>query len=209
MFFAVAFLLIQPQVAPHISLSAKEIAIIQPASASPSPNTLSSDNTSPTELALASLPRDVEASVAPAAPAEVAALPSAPEPIAADVPMAFLKVAKPGTISVNELRAEQRRKDRVWMALGIADHTAATFDAWTTRYAIGHYGAQELNPTLRPFAGNASLYAAIQVGPALMDFVGKKMMYSRHPLVRRLWWIPQSASFASSLFCGAHNIAVR
>ncbi len=31
--------------------------------------------------------------------------------------------------------------------------------------AITNYGAVELNPLLRPFAGNASLYAVIQVGP--------------------------------------------
>jgi hypothetical protein len=40
-----------------------------------------------------------------------------------------------------------------------------------------------------------------------MDLVGKKMMYSRRTWVRRMWWVPQSASFASSLFCGAHNLA--
>jgi hypothetical protein len=212
MFFALAFLLIQPQMTAHISLSAKEIAAVQPASE------VSSSDTLPTEVSLASIPisltsmpTDTDAPVQPAALAEAAALPSAPEPAPIDVPTAtaFLKAAKPGTVSVNDLRAEQRRKDRLWMALGVADHTAATFDAWTTRYAVGHYGARELNPTLRPFAGNASLYMAIQVGPALMDYVGKKMMYSRHPLLRHMWWIPQSASLASSLFCGAHNIAVQ
>jgi hypothetical protein len=60
---------------------------------------------------------------------------------------------------------------------------------------------------LRPFAGNSSLYAVIQVAPLLMDFAGKKMMYSRHSLLRHTWWVPQSASFVSSLFCGAHNLA--
>ena len=45
-------------------------------------------------------------------------------------------------------------------------------------------------------------------GPALMDFAGKKMMYSRHSWVRRMWWVPQSASFVSSIFCGAHNLSL-
>jgi hypothetical protein len=25
--------------------------------------------------------------------------------------------------------------------------------------------------------------------------------------VRHMWWAPQSASFISSIFCGAHNLA--
>src|SRR4029077_9075414 len=81
------------------------------------------------------------------------------------------------------------------------------FDAWSTRHVITTAGAQELNPLLKPFAGNASLYAAIQVGPALLDFAGKKMMYNRHSWVRHMWWVPQSASFVTSIFCGAHNLA--
>ena len=31
---------------------------------------------------------------------------------------------------------------------------------------------------LRPFAANDSLYAAIQVGPLLLDYVGRRMMMS-------------------------------
>jgi len=125
----------------------------------------------------------------------------------APVPIAFLRPAHPMTVSVAELRGENRRKEMMWKGLVIATSGAATFDAWTTRRAISTYGAQELNPMLRPFAGNASLYAAIQVGPVLMDFVGKKMMYSSHPWVRRMWWVPQSASFVSSSFCGSHDLA--
>jgi hypothetical protein len=41
-----------------------------------------------------------------------------------------------------------------------------------------------------------------------MDYLGKKMMYSRHGWVRRMWWAPQSASIVSSFFCGAHNLGV-
>ena len=112
------------------------------------------------------------------------------------------------TVSVGQLLDEERHQQRIWMGLGIAAHSAATFDAWTTRRAISTTSARELNPLLKPFAGNASLYAAIQVGPALMDYVGRKMMYSRHSLVRHMWWVPQGASFASSLFCGVHNLGV-
>jgi hypothetical protein len=131
-----------------------------------------------------------------------------PDPISGPTLNAFLRPAKPMTVSVKQLLAEERRKKQMWIGLGIAEHSAATFDAWTTRRAITTVGAQELNPLLKPFAGNASLYAAIQVGPVVMDYVGKKMMYSRHNWVRRMWWVPQSASFATSLFCGAHNLGV-
>jgi hypothetical protein len=121
--------------------------------------------------------------------------------------MAFIKPSNRMTVSVKELQTENRRNQFVWKGLAIASSGAATFDAWTTRRAITTAGAVELNPMLKPFAGNSSLYAAIQVGPVLMDYAGKKMMYSRFTVVRRMWWVPQSASFVSSLFCGAHNLS--
>jgi hypothetical protein len=137
-------------------------------------------------------------------------LPDAPVPMTAlaiPAPAAFLKAGNPMTVSVAQLQAENRRKQFMWKSLVIASSGAATFDAWATRHTITTSGAQELNPLLKPFAGNASLYAAIQVGPVLLDFAGKKMMYNRHPWVRRMWWVPQSASFVTSIFCGAHNLA--
>jgi hypothetical protein len=59
---------------------------------------------------------------------------------------------------------------------------------------------------LRPFAENASLYAAIQVGPLVLDYVGKRMMTSQHGWLRHTWWIPQALSTAISLGSGAHNL---
>ena len=72
------------------------------------------------------------------------------------------------TVSVSELRAENRRNQLLWSGLVIASSGAATFDAWSISVTplLGS-GAQEMNPMLKPFAGNSSLYAAIQVGPAL------------------------------------------
>ncbi len=114
------------------------------------------------------------------------------------------------TITIDELRAENRRKQFVYGEVwSFASASAATFDAWTTRHDLKTIpNAQELNPMLKPFAGNASMYAAIQVGPLLMDYAGKKMMYSSHKWVRHMWWVPQTASFASSMFSGAHNLGV-
>jgi len=204
MILAIAVLLIHPQFATAVSLSADKAAI--DASAEITASTSTVDAETPSQILTASLDAAPQPTVEPNA-----ALPEASLPIAvtSSAPIAFLKPANPMTVSVAELRAENRRKQMMWKGLVIATSGAATFDAWSTRRAISTYGAQELNPMLRPFAGNASLYAAIQVGPVLMDFVGKKMMYSSHPWVRRMWWVPQSASFVSSIFCGAHNVAYR
>jgi hypothetical protein len=204
MFLAVAVLMMHPQLAPKASFSAERAALIQPTF------NLSSGNAAGTENSLPSGPATVAASEQPAVETASALLPDAPAPAPAvnsSAPLAFVVKGKPGTVSIAELHEENRQNQILWRGLALMSHGAATFDAWSTRRAITRSGAQELNPMLRPFAGNASLYAAIQVAPLLMDYAGKKMMYSRHSLLRRTWWIPQSASFVSSIFCGAHNVA--
>ena len=202
MILAIAVLLIHPQLATTVSLPVEKAAIDASTEITATTSTVDAENSSPV------LAASLDAAIQPVAEAN-AALPDAPLPLAltAPAPIAFLNSGKPLKVSVDELRAENRRKQLMWTGLVIATSGAATFDAWSTRRAITTYGAQELNPILKPFAGNSSLYAAIQVGPALMDFVGKKMMYSSHPWVRRMWWVPQSASFVSSIFCGSHNLA--
>lgn len=94
---------------------------------------------------------------------------------------------------------------RAWIGLAIAGHSAATFDAWSTRRAITHGAGEELNPTLKPFAHSGSLYVAVQASPALMNYLGRRMMTSRHRWVRRMWWVPQAAGTAVSLTAGIHN----
>ena len=202
MFFAIAILLIHPQISTTVTLSAENTASRPPAAIVVSANSVKVEDSSPNVTA------SFEAAAQPAIESS-AVLPDEPLPLAAitAAPLAFIKPGKPFTVSVAELRAENRRKQLMWKGLVIASSGAATFDAWSTRHAITTAGAQELNPLLKPFAGNASLYAAIQVGPALLDFAGRKMMYSRHSWVRNMWWVPQSASFVSSIFCGAHNVA--
>ena len=61
---------------------------------------------------------------------------------------------------------------------------------------------------LRPFAGNGSLYAIVQAGPIVFDYLGRRMMTSQHHWVRRTWWISQAVSTAMSLASGAHNLSV-
>jgi hypothetical protein len=202
MLLAIAVLLIHPQLSTTIPLSADKAAMNAPPAISVSASAMNFEDSAP--MATASL----DAADQPAAELNET-LPDAPVPmpLTSPAPMAFLKSGKPMTVTVAQLRAENRRKELMWRGLVLASSGAATFDAWSTRHVITTSGAQELNPMLRPFAGNASLYAAIQIGPALMDFAGKKMMYSKHSWVRHMWWVPQSASFVSSMFCGAHNLA--
>jgi hypothetical protein len=208
MLLAMAVLLIHPQLATSVPLSAQRAAVDSQTSISATTNTQDAEDSLPTATVsmnsdTATQPANESAAILPEAP-----LP-APASIAAPAPIAFLKPAKPLTVSVADLRAENRRQQLMWKGLVLASSSAATFDAWSTRRAITNYGATELNPLLRPFAGNASLYAAIQVGPALMDFAGKKMMYSKHAWVRHVWWVPQTASYVSSILCGAHNLSYR
>ena len=200
MILAIAAILLQPSLAVATTLPSENIVLIQPAD--PEPYSLPDGSLPLSQVRMEMLAQPPDTlNTMPEVPTAVTAPAAAPAVI-------LVRPSKPMTVSVAELQAEGRRNDRKWLTLGMAAHSAATFDAWTTRHAITTAGAQEQDPLLKPFAGNASLYVAIQTGPALMDFLGKKMMYSRHSWVRHMWWIPQSASIAGSLFCGAHNLGV-
>jgi hypothetical protein len=121
---------------------------------------------------------------------------SAPRAFVAPV---YLAPAKP--------RYEQPNRG-LWLTLSITQHSAATFDAWSTRRVISSGQGQEQNRLLRPFAGNASLYAAIQVGPALLDYLGRRMMRSQQGWTRHAWWLPQALGTAVSIASGVHNLRV-
>jgi hypothetical protein len=103
---------------------------------------------------------------------------------------------------------ESERDKKIWYALAITSSGAATLDAWSTRRALSRNDGTEANPLLRPFAHSGMLYAATQVSPLLMDYIGKRMMVSRYRMVRRVWWVPQSVGASVSLFAGVHNIGI-
>jgi hypothetical protein len=106
-------------------------------------------------------------------------------------------------------KPSEKARRRGWIALAIAQHSAATFDAWSTNRALSTGNAQESNPMLRPFAGNPSLYVAIQAGPVLFDYLGRRMMTSRYGWARHTWWVLQAVSTATSIASGAHNLSLR
>jgi hypothetical protein len=157
------------------------------------------------------------------------ALPSAPEPkIKTDVEIAEASTPAPvnaapaagsiepasSPLAIQPVKPafnreyDNRRQKKVWYALAAASSGAAAFDAWSTRRAVsGGYGT-ESNPLLAPFSHSGALYAATQVSPALMDFIGRRMMTSEHRMIRRMWWLPQAAGTGMSLFAGVHNMGV-
>ena len=100
------------------------------------------------------------------------------------------------------------RQQKLWYTFMAVGHSAAVFDAYSTRRAVsGNYGT-ESNPLLRPFSHSNAFYAATQVSPVVMDYVGRRMMTSSHPTLRKLWWVPQVAGASFSFGAGMHNYAL-
>jgi hypothetical protein len=168
---------------------------------------------------------------AKAAPADVK--PEQPKPIAlgastvsteAAVPAAFRMTALESasqngqaldTIRVPETAPGKRARiilpeshpRRAWLMLSIAEHSAATFDAYSTRLALSK-GASEADPVMQPFAHSPALYGAIQVCPLVLDFAARRMERSQHSFLRHTWWMPQTAATGIFLFSGVHNVHV-
>ena len=140
------------------------------------------------------------------------ALPAAPEPKvkteAEPVPLRSAAQPFEPVRPVPRRPGETHRQRVMWYGLVAVGHGAATFDAWSTRLAISSGHAQEANPFMKPFANSNAIYAATQVSPAFMDFLGKRMMVSQNPWIRKLWWVPQAAGASVSLVAGAHNMGV-
>jgi len=220
MILTIALLILQPQGLPlpapqpkQSSVTAEATAPVALASvaptASPAPaaNLLKEDNeasqsvsyepgqVSPTPVAAITSSSSTSGGADPAQPSAPASFTRAPN-------MTALMV------SVQQLRVDAWRKRKIWYGLALASHSAAGFDAWSTNHQIAASQGRELDPLMKPFAGNPSIYIATQVGPTILDFVGKHMMYSRHSWVRNVWWLPQALGTAGSLFSGAHNLSL-
>jgi hypothetical protein len=139
------------------------------------------------------------------------ALPAAPAPAAASQESQALdtmrleqpKLGKSGNVKGVEGMPSRRE----WIALAAVEHGAAAFDAYSTRQAIGR-GAVEADPMMRPFAGSPSIYAAIQVAPLALDYAARRLQRSQNPLLRKMWWLPQSGATSMFLFSGVHNLGV-
>lgn len=99
-----------------------------------------------------------------------------------------------------------RAQRRAWFLLILAQHSAALFDAYSTREAINHN--REVDPLLRPFAHSEILYPVMQIGPVGLDWLATRMATSRHRWLRRLWWVPQAAATVGFLWSGIQNLGV-
>ena len=122
--------------------------------------------------------------------------------------LSTIRLPDPAAVQpVKVTAAEKRPSTRSWLVLTLAQHGAATFDAYSTRQAIGR-GAVEMDPLMRPFAHSSGMYAAIQVGPVLLDLLSRRMQRSERPLARKMWWVPQSVSTAGFVISGVHNLGV-
>ena len=152
----------------------------------------------------------------PAAPAAPSA-PSMPQPkleTAAESSSAEPAAFQPGALALEPVKSashrsfENRNQKKIWYGLVVAGHSGAAFDAWSTRRALSGNWGTEADPLMRPFAHSGAIYAATQVAPLLMDFVGRRAMVSEHPWVRRLWWVPQSVGASMSFRAAIHNVGV-
>jgi hypothetical protein len=97
---------------------------------------------------------------------------------------------------------------RNWLVMAAIQHSTATFDAWSTRYSISSGRGHELNPLMKPFAGSGAIYGVIQLAPLATDYLGKRLMRSNHPTLRKLWWLPQAAGSAGFMLSGINNLRV-
>lgn len=152
----------------------------------------------------------------PENPFASAELPSAPDPKAAPDPNPAGEPIVPRSTSL-PLPAgkglflssyETPKHNKLWYALSVAGHGGAAFDAWSTRRAISSGYGVEANPSLKPFAKSNAIYAATQVTPLLMDYVGHRVMFSRRNWVRRMWWVPQAVGASISFGAAIHNVGM-
>jgi hypothetical protein len=114
--------------------------------------------------------------------------------------------AQPGK-AIEAMPAERLPARKCWIALSLLQHGAASFDAYSTRDAISK-GAVEDDIFMRPFAHSPAIYAAIQVGPVMLDILARHMQHSEYIYLRRTWWIPQSVATFGFIFSGFHNLNV-
>jgi hypothetical protein len=118
---------------------------------------------------------------------------------------AIQPVSNPLLKNGGDVPLETPRERGIWYGLMAVSHGAAGFDAYSTRRAISEDYGVEGNPMLRPFSHSNAMYAATQVSPAIMDYIGHRMLKSHNTLIHRFWWLPQTAGGSVSLVAGIHN----
>lgn len=131
---------------------------------------------------------------------ESTALPTAPEPL--------LTAQYGAKLAKQETTIPSRTQIRIWKGLALADHSAALFDAWSTRESLTSGNGYERDPLMKPFASSAAIYPMLQIVPFGTDYLARRFMRSNHLFLRRIWWVPQAAVIGSSMWSGARNLHV-
>jgi hypothetical protein len=137
-------------------------------------------------------------------PVETLAAPTSPltDPLTDPLFSDSILLPPPAFRPPNELPVSHHR---LWFALTTVEHSAAGYDAWSTRHALSH-GRVEADPLMRPFAGSAAIYPAIQLIPFGLDFLGHRLQRSSG-WTHHVWWLPQSLATVTFLFSGSYNVA--
>jgi hypothetical protein len=114
----------------------------------------------------------------------------------------------PTIVRNSERRSPWPRIKREWILLTALQHGSATFDAWSTRQSLASGNGYERNPLMRPFAHSAAIYPAIQLAPLGTDWISWRMARSSKPLVRKMWWLPQTIATTGFIWSGIRNLHV-
>lgn len=102
--------------------------------------------------------------------------------------------------------------DKRVIALTAVQTGALVSDGVTTRQFL-HRGYTEVDPVARVFLGSKPTWGrmaplgAVQVAAGM--WLAERMAMSRHPWIRRFWWLPQVLGIAGNAAATAHNIALR
>jgi hypothetical protein len=110
----------------------------------------------------------------------------------------------------NENRVTSERPTlpkKTFISLTLLNHGAVAFDSWSTRRLVDS-GGRELNPLLKPIAGSNALYPVMQTWPTAIDYLAARMARSDKPWMRKMWWMPQTVSAASSIVIGFRNVSL-
>jgi hypothetical protein len=139
---------------------------------------------------------------------EIATLPSGPGiGLPAEFPAAPAMIAP--VRNERKINSESRPQlpKKAFFSLALLNHSAVAFDTWSTRRLVDS-GGRELNPLLKPVAHSGALYPVMQTWPVAIDYMAAKMARSKKPWMRKMWWVPQTVSAASSIVIGFRNVSL-
>ncbi len=101
---------------------------------------------------------------------------------------------------------EKPKGSRLTTVERIAVYASSQFDAATTYHAIRScppgYICREGNPSMRPFAGNVSIFPVMAGSAWAVDYVSRKISPNHPKLARTVRWI----TIGGHMVAGFHNL---